>query len=242
MKFYNFLSVPNPTSVIVTTDQPIPIRAGTEVTLICIVELSPALAELSSSLGVIVVWTGPSETLTGSDLPALIGNSPPTYTSMLLLASVDFNGNYTCQAQVVSSSSSLTNSGMEANTITVTTCEQASVLVCICGLHMYMYVNSSLAVDILMSIDILSGTNTAGETYSLECSATMLGSTDQPTITWLDSRSYEMATTGDGARTASVTTMNPDGSYSCSLTFNPLAASDAGLFMCRVTEQGPQWS
>ena len=76
MKFYNFLSVPNPTSVIVTTDQPIPIRAGTEVTLICIVELSPALAELSSSLGVIVVWTGPSETLTGSDPPALIPLPP----------------------------------------------------------------------------------------------------------------------------------------------------------------------
>ena len=28
-----------------------------------------------------------------------------------------------------------------------------------------------------------SGTNTAGETYSLECSATVTGSADQPTIT-----------------------------------------------------------
>ena len=73
----------------------------------------------------------------------------------------------------------------------------------------------SFAVDIVnMSINILSGANTVGENFSLECSAMILGSTDQPTITWLDSNSYEIATTGDGSRTVSVTTLNPDGSHS----------------------------
>ena len=72
-----------------------------------------------------------------------------------------------------------------------------------------------------------SGTNTAGETYSLECSATVTGSTDQPTITWLDPMNNpvpsEMVTT-----TGSMST----------LTFNPLSASHAGTYMCRATVGG----
>ena len=66
-----------------------------------------------------------------------------------------------------------------------------------------------------------SGTNIAGETYSLECSATVIGSTDQPTITWLDPMNNpvpsEMVTTAGSTST---------------LTFNPLAASHAGTYMC----------
>ena len=72
-----------------------------------------------------------------------------------------------------------------------------------------------------------SGTNTAGETYSLECSATVTGSTDQPTITWLDPMNNpvpsEMVTT-----TGSMST----------LTFNPLAASHAGTYTCRAMVGG----
>ena len=79
-----------------------------------------------------------------------------------------------------------------------------------------------------ISISIIApGTNTAGETYSLECSATVTGSTDQPSITWLDpmnnSVSSEMVTT-----TGSMST----------LTFNPLAASHAGTYACRATAGG----
>ena len=70
-----------------------------------------------------------------------------------------------------------------------------------------------------------SGTNTAGETYSLECSATVTGSTtDELTIIWLDPMNNtvpsEMVTT-----TGSVNT----------LTFNPLAAAHAGTYTCRAT-------
>ena len=68
-----------------------------------------------------------------------------------------------------------------------------------------------------------SGTNTTGETYSLECSATVTESTDQPTITWLDPMNNpvpsEMVTTAGSMST---------------LTFNPLAASHAGTYTCRV--------
>ena len=79
------------------------------------------------------------------------------------------------------------------------------------------------SVSISVSITPVSGTNTAGETYSLKCSATVTGSTDQPTITWLDPMNNpvpsEMATT-----TGSMST----------LTFSPLSASHAGTYTCRV--------
>ena len=72
-----------------------------------------------------------------------------------------------------------------------------------------------------------SGTNTAGEAYSLQCSVTVTGSTDQSTITWLDPTNNpvpsEMVIT-----TGSMST----------LTFNPLAASHAGTYTCRATVGG----
>ena len=81
--------------------------------------------------------------------------------------------------------------------------------------------NQFTPVAISISITT-SGTNTAGETYSLECSTTVTGSTDQPTITWLDPMnnpvpSEMVATTGSMS----------------TLTFNPLATSHAGTYTCR---------
>ena len=100
--------------------------------------------------------------------------------------------------------------------------------------------NVILAVNDLLShfngsIDVSitpSGTNTAGETYSLECSATVTGSTDQPTITWLVNG---CEITSDSTRMVSTTTRNSEhGSYSSNLTFNRLAASRAGTYTCRA--------
>ena len=55
----------------------------------------------------------------------------------------------------------------------------------------------------------------------------MTGSTDQPTITWLDPMNnpvnYEMVITAGSMST---------------LTLNPLAASHAGTYTCRVTAGG----
>lgn len=65
-----------------------------------------------------------------------------------------------------------------------------------------------------------------------------VGSSDWPTITWQDSNSQEIAATGDGSRAVSATTMNSNGNYSRSLSFNPLAPLDAGLFMCKVMVGG----
>ena len=85
-----------------------------------------------------------------------------------------------------------------------------------------------LIVDPMLTVSITpSGTNTAGETYSLVCSATVTGSSDQPTISWLDAMNNivpsEMVTT-----TGSMST----------LTFDPLAASHAGTYTCRATVTG----
>ena len=76
-----------------------------------------------------------------------------------------------------------------------------------------------------------SGSPTVGEMYTLECSVT--GSTDQPTITWLDDGDE---ITFSANRMVSATTVNSgDGIYSSTLTFTPLMATDAGMFMCRAT-------
>ena len=73
-----------------------------------------------------------------------------------------------------------------------------------------------------------SGTGTVAESYSLECTVTVTGSTDQPTITWLDNGTEIISTT---ARMVSGVTGSA-GSYSSTLTFSPLRASDAGMLMC----------
>ena len=76
-----------------------------------------------------------------------------------------------------------------------------------------------------------SGSNTAGESYSLECTVTVTGSTDQPTITWMVNGAVISSTT---TRMVSGITGSA-GSYSTTLTFNPLAASHAGTYTCRAT-------
>ena len=66
-----------------------------------------------------------------------------------------------------------------------------------------------------------------GETYSLECTVIVTGSTDQPTITWLDPMNNPVAS-------EMVTTT---GNMS-SLTFSPLTASHAGNYTCVATVGG----
>ena len=70
-----------------------------------------------------------------------------------------------------------------------------------------------------------SGNGTAGESHSLECTVTVTGSADQPTITWLMGPMDNMITSGVVRTSGSMST----------LTFNPLAASDAGTYTCRAT-------
>ena len=66
-----------------------------------------------------------------------------------------------------------------------------------------------------------STSSTAGETYSLECSVTVTGSIDQPTITWLDPAN-NIVPSGMVTTAGSIST----------LTFNPLSASHAGTYTC----------
>ena len=80
----------------------------------------------------------------------------------------------------------------------------------------------------MVSVSITaSGTNTAGETYSLVCSVTVTGSTDTPTITWFDS--MDSTVPSDMVSTT--------GSMS-TLAFNPLSTSHAGTYTCRATVDG----
>ena len=77
----------------------------------------------------------------------------------------------------------------------------------------------SISVDPITT----SGTSIAGEIYSLVCSVSVTGSTEQPTITWLNPMNRQI--TSEVETTGSMNT----------LTFNPLATSDAGTYTCRAT-------
>ena len=79
-------------------------------------------------------------------------------------------------------------------------------------------------VSVTVSPITASGTATAGESYSLECTVTVTGSNDQPTITWLMGPMDNMITSG----------VMTNGGMS-TLTFNPLSASHAGTYTCRAT-------
>ena len=92
-------------------------------------------------------------------------------------------------------------------------------------------VTESLPADIAISITSV-GPSTAGETYSLECSVTITGSTNQPTITWLDDG--VVIASVDATRNVSEMNMR-EGIYSRTLIFTPLSVSDEGQFICRVT-------
>ena len=65
------------------------------------------------------------------------------------------------------------------------------------------------------------------------CSVTVTGSTDQPTITWLDDGAE--ITSKSSIRTVSETTSDGSNGYSSTLTFDPLSASHAGTYTCRAT-------
>ena len=84
-----------------------------------------------------------------------------------------------------------------------------------------------------------SGDNIAGEIYSLECSVSVNRSIARPTITWIHRDAYynnsvEINSTTTSNRTILETSASGS-NYSSTLTFNPLAASDAGIYYCRAT-------
>ena len=83
--------------------------------------------------------------------------------------------------------------------------------------------------DVMISVPQIaaSGTKTAGQTYRLVCSATVTGSTDQPTFTWLDPMD-NLVPSGMFTTTGSMST----------LTFNPLAVTHAGTYTCEVKAGG----
>lgn len=91
-----------------------------------------------------------------------------------------------------------------------------------------LYITESSLVDIAISISS-AGSSTAGEIYSLECSSTITGLTDQPMITWLDDGA--MIASSDATRNVSKMSMN-EGSYILQYSdIHSIGASDEGQFI-----------
>ena len=107
---YLFLSVPAPTSVMVTTPVDA-IIAGSSPNLTCTVELSPAV---DVPVTVNTVWTGPA--LTTVITTSLMMESLTRFIAIAMVDAVR-NGSYTCQSTVSSSSQFTTGGGsMSAST------------------------------------------------------------------------------------------------------------------------------
>ena len=89
------------------------------------------------------------------------------------------------------------------------------------------------ASNTVVTISITThGDNSAGDIYTLKCSATEAA--DQPTITWL--KDGILFSDNNAIKTETVN--SNDGSYSCNLTFNPLVASHEGMFTCKAVVGG----
>ena len=86
--------------------------------------------------------------------------------------------------------------------------------------------------SITVSITASGTSHTAGETYSLECFATVTGLTDQPTMIWLHDGD-EISPT-DPTRMVVPATLKSSSNYSRILTFNPLLTSHAGTYTCKA--------
>ena len=113
------ISVRNPMIVAISSDPVSPIRpVGSNVTLTCTVELSPAV---DVPVTVNTVWTGPDGFMTTNTAQPVMG-STITYTSTTMVNSFggDQSGVYNCMATVSSSSSFLTGSGSQSGTARVT--------------------------------------------------------------------------------------------------------------------------
>ena len=105
-----YFPVPDPTSVIVTNDPVSPIRpVGSDVTLNCNVELSPAVDVLVT---VNTEWTGPAGFMTTNTAQPVMG-STTTYTSIAMVSSFgrDQSGNYRCTATASPNPSSMFHTG-----------------------------------------------------------------------------------------------------------------------------------
>ena len=103
----------------ISSNPVIPIQLiGSDVTLTCTVELSPAV---DVSVTVNTVWTGPDGFMTTNTAQPVMG-STTTYTSTAMVSSFGRNqsGVYNCMATVSSTSSFLTDSGPQSETARVT--------------------------------------------------------------------------------------------------------------------------
>ena len=110
-------SVPEPASLVVTSNTDSPITAGSSPTLTCTVELNPAV---DVPVTVNTVWTGPDGFTTSNSEEVMGGTT--TYTRAVVVSSLgrEQSGNYTCIATVSSTSPFLTDSGSQSGTARVT--------------------------------------------------------------------------------------------------------------------------
>ena len=112
---FTFLSVPTPT-IIFSSDPVSPIPVGSDVTLTCIVELSPAV---NIPVTGNVQLTDPTGSLLSTTTLLVSGSTFPS-TAMISSFGSDQSGVYTCTASVSSTSQFVTQSSSRSGIVRLT--------------------------------------------------------------------------------------------------------------------------
>ena len=209
-----FHTVPQPT-VSITPNRTGVLYAGTPLTLTCSIQLNPAV---DTTVMVTRMWRGPrSQTISNSSrvtVSNLVERSAFLYetTIQFVPLSTSDGGNYECEAIAfpVSRLEFVTNS---------TT-----------GSKAHLFIIEALPVP---EVAIHStGNTTAGEMYTLSCTATVVENlVVVPTIQWEYSNGSAVEGGSTSTLSAMVTSVN---TTTHNLTFSPLRTSHGGEYTCRA--------
>ena len=210
----SFHTVPQPT-VSITPNHTGVLYAGTPLTLTCSIHLNPAV---DTTVMVTRMWRGPGSQVVSNSSHVTVSNLVERF-AFLYETTIEFvplstsnGGDYECEAIA------FPGSGLEF-VVNSTTGSNAH----------------SLTIEALPVPEVAihsTGNTTAGEVYTLSCSATVVENlVVVPTIQW----EYSNGSAVDGGSTFTLSAMVVSGNTTTrNLTFSPLRTSHGGEYTCRA--------
>ena len=196
-----------------------PLYVGTSQTLNCTATLP---ASVDTDITVSVQWTGPNISSSDRITVSHPSNTESPFISTLTLSPLtrDDAGNYDCQVTATSSSPYITESSpgeSEPQSLTVT-----GVCVCVFARRFTKDNCSPLSVLPAPNVTIsFSGSSTAGENYSIKCSANVVpGLVIEPLMEIDFSNSTLAAGNSLVEHTFSLLKTSDGGEYTCTATIN----------------------
>ena len=210
----SFHTVPQPT-VSITPNHTGVLHAGTPLTLTCSIQLNPAV---DTTVMVTRMWRGPGSQVVSNSSHVTVSNLVERFNQLYETAiefaplSISDSGDYECEAIAFPGSSLefVANSTTGSNA-------------------------HSLSIEALSVPEVAihsTGNTTAGEMYTLSCTATVVENlVVVPTIQW----EYSNRSAVEGGSTFTLSDMVTSGNTTTrNLTFSPLQTSHGGEYTCRA--------